>query len=180
MTQTPLGRLRELSRLGPELGERIGFSSTRARTQLLGGRLCPHQSGYQRIEIGGVDVADGDDAELLRRGRVDGKSGAGARQRRDTGTAESLRKENRDFVFVDSEEEQRSGLSLEIGKVCALEGRVWRESLSIGKIEAEGKAALEPGFHGMAIGRNDLRGRCVGKGSEVLVEQFGGEGIGFM
>jgi hypothetical protein len=129
-----------------------------------------HQSGYQRIEIGGVDVADGDDAEVLRRGGVDGKSEAGARECRETGAAESLRKENRDLVFVDSEKEQRSGLSLEIGKVRPFEGRVRWEHLSIGEIEAKGKAALEPGFHGMAIGRNDLRGRCAGKSCEVLVE----------
>lgn len=156
------------------IGDREGV------TRPLRGRLRLHQSSYQRIEIGGVDVADGDDAEVLRRGGVDGKSRAGARECRETGTAESLRKENRDLVFVDSEEEQRSGLSLDIGKIRPFEGRVRWESLSIGKIEAEGKPALKPGFDRMAIGGNDLRGRCAGKGGEMLVEKFGGEGIGFV
>ena len=50
----------------------------------------------------------------------------------------------------------------------------------VGKVEAEGETALEPGLDGVTIGGDDLWGRCAGEGGEVLVEEFGGEGVGLM
>ena len=105
-----------------------GFPATQTitdqLTRLLRGRLRPHQSSYQRIEVGWVDVADGDDVEVWRGGGVEGEACAGVRQRREAGTGGSLRQEDGDFVFVDGEEEQRRGLAVEVGEVCAFEGRV--------------------------------------------------------
>ena len=83
-------------------------------------------------------------------------------------------------MFVDGEEEQGRGLAVEIGEVGAFEGRVGGQGCGVGEVEAEGETALEPGLDGVAIGGDDLRGRSAGEGGEVLVEEFGGEGIGLM
>ena len=81
-------------------------------------------------------------------------------------------------MFVDGEEQQGRRLAFEIGQVRAFEGRVRRKGLGIGKIEAERKAALEPGFDGVAIGRDHLRCRSAGESAEMLIEQFSGKAIG--
>lgn len=36
--------------------------------------LCLNHRCYEEIEVGWVDVADGDDAQVVRRGGVDGES----------------------------------------------------------------------------------------------------------
>jgi hypothetical protein len=36
--------------------------------------LHPNQSSYDGVEVGWVDVADGDDAQVVRRGRVNGEA----------------------------------------------------------------------------------------------------------
>src|ERR1700678_1573917 len=41
------------------------------------GRLCSNQSGYEEIEVGWVDVADGDDAQVWCGGGLQGKAGMG-------------------------------------------------------------------------------------------------------
>ncbi len=81
-----------------------------------------------------------------------------------------MREEDRDLVLVNCEEEQGCRLAVEVGKIGAFECGVGGKSVSVGEVEAEGKTTLEPWFDGMAIGRDDLRGRCAGKGSEVLIE----------
>jgi hypothetical protein len=43
------------------------------------GRLCPNQGRYEKIEVGWVDVAYGDDAQVWCRGGVEGEACAGAR-----------------------------------------------------------------------------------------------------
>ncbi len=53
-------------------------------------------------------------------------------------------------------------------------------AVGVGKVEAEGETALEPGFDGVAVGGDDLRGGSAGEGGEMLVEEFGGEGVGLM
>ena len=42
-------------------------------------RLYPHQGGYERIEICGVDIADGNDLKVVCRGGVNSESRACAR-----------------------------------------------------------------------------------------------------
>ena len=83
-------------------------------------------------------------------------------------------------MFVDGEEEQRSGLAVEVGEVGAFECRLGRQAGGFGQVEAEGETALEPGFDGVAIGGDDLRSCRAGEGGEVLVEKFGGESIGLV
>jgi hypothetical protein len=43
----------------------------------LGGFLCLNQSGKEVVEVGGVDVADGDDAQVRCGGGVEGEACAG-------------------------------------------------------------------------------------------------------
>jgi hypothetical protein len=44
------------------------FASARAKL------LRPNQGSYEGVEVGWVDVADGDDAQVVRRGRVNGEA----------------------------------------------------------------------------------------------------------
>ena len=83
-------------------------------------------------------------------------------------------------MFVNGEQEQGRGLAVDVGQVRALESGVGGQSCGVGEIEAEGQTALEPGFDSMAVGRDDLRGRSARESGEVLVEQFGSEGVGLM
>ena len=46
-------------------------------TARLPGQLCLNQGRYEEIEVGWVDVADGDDAEVWRGGGVEGEACAG-------------------------------------------------------------------------------------------------------
>ena len=92
----------------------------------------------------------------------------------------ALREEDGDLVFVDGEEEQGGGLAVEVGEVCAFEGGVGGQGVGVGEVEAEGKTTLEPGFDGVAVGGDDLRGGSAGESGEVLVEEFGGEGVGLV
>ena len=143
-------------------------------------RLCLGQNSDKGIKIGGVDVTHGDDLEVARGRGLDRESRTHARQRNEVGTAGSLGNKDRDLMFVDGEQQQGRRLPFEISQVRAFEGRIRRKGLGIGKIEAERKAALEPGFDSVAIGRNDLRRRAAGESAEVLIEEFGREAIGLM
>jgi len=131
--------------------------------------LCLDERGYEFIEVGGVYVADGDEAEIWGGCGVEGEAGAGVWKRGEAGAGGSLREEDGDFVLVDCEEEQSRGLAIEVGEVGAFEGGIGGEGGGIGEVEAEGEAALEPGFDGVAVGGDDLRGGGAGKGGEVLV-----------
>jgi len=91
---------------------------------MLSRRLCLNQRRYEKIEVGWIDVADGNDAQVMGGGGVEGEARAGARQRGEGGAVGALREEDRDLVFVDGEEEQGRGLAVEIGEVCAFEGGV--------------------------------------------------------
>ena len=144
--------------------------SSRRRDAHLRRRLRLGQNSDKRIKIGGIHVTDGDDLEVVRRRRLDRESRTHARQRNEVGTAGSLGNKDRDLMFVDGEQQQGRRLPFEIGQVRAFEGRIRRKGLGIGKIEAERKAALEPGFDGVAIGRDDLRRRAAGESAEVLIE----------
>ncbi len=88
--------------------------------------------------------------------------------------------EDGDLVFVDGEEELGGGFAVEVGEVCAFEGGVGGQGFGVGEVEAEGETALEPGFDGVAVGGDDLWGGCGGEGGEMLVEEFGGEGVGLV
>ena len=90
----------------------------------LHGRLCSNQSGYEEIEVGRVDVADGDDAEVWCGGGLEGEACVGARQGGEGGAGCPLREEDGDLVFVDGEEKQGGGLTVEVGEVCPFEGGV--------------------------------------------------------
>ncbi len=132
------------------------------------------------VQVGRVDVADGDDAQIWCGGGVEGEACAGVWERCEGGAGGALREEDGDLVFVDGEEEQGGGLAVEVGEVGAFEGGVGWQRCGVGEVEAEGETALEPGFDGVAVGGDDLRGRCGGEGGEMLVEEFGGESVGLM
>ena len=100
--------------------------------------------------------------------------------RGDVGGERALGDEDGDLVFVDGEEELGYWFAVEVGEVCAFEGRVGGQGCGVGKVEAEGETALEPGFYCVTIGGDDLWGCCGGEGGEVLVKEFCGEGIGLM
>ena len=102
------------------------------------------------------------------------------RQRGEGGAVGALGEEDGDLVFVDGEEEQGCGLAVEVGEVCAFEGGVGGQGCGVGQVKAEGETALEPGFDGVAVGGDDLRGGSAGEGGEVLVEKFGGERVGLV
>jgi hypothetical protein len=139
-----------------------------------------NEGGYEEIEIGWVDVADGDYAEVWCGGCLEGEACAGAGQRGEGVAAGALGEKDGDLVFMNGKEEQGCGLAVEVGEVCALKGGVGGQRSGVGQVEAEGETALEPGFDGVAVGGDDLRGRSGGEGGEVLVEEFGGQGIGLM
>ena len=152
-------------------------------TSSLKGSLRPDQRGYKVVEIVRVDVADGNEVQVLGGGFVDSKAGAGAREC-EGGTGGPLHEKDGDLVFVDGEEKQGCWLAVEVGEVRAFEGSVGREICGVGEVEAEGKTALKPGFDGVAIGGDDLWSGSAGESGEVLVEEFGGEfggeGVGLM
>ena len=80
-------------------------------------------------------------------------------------------------MFVDGEEKQGPRLAVEIGEVGAFEGCVRGQGRRVGKVEAEGETALEPRFDSVAVGRDDLWRRSAGERGEVLIKEFGGEGV---
>jgi hypothetical protein len=86
---------------------------------MLSGRLCLNQRRYEKIEVGWIDVADSNDAQVGGGGGVDGEARAGARQRGEGGAVGALREKDRDLVFVDGEKEQGRRLAVEIGEVRA-------------------------------------------------------------
>jgi hypothetical protein len=73
-----------------------------------------------------------------------------------------------------------AGCPLREGRAAPLRVAAGGEGAGVGEIEAEGKTALKPGFNSVAVGRDDLWSHCARKGSEVLVEQFGGESVALM
>jgi hypothetical protein len=81
----------------------------------LKGRLCLDEGGYEVVEVSGVDVADGDDAQVGCVGGAEVEAGEGARECGEGGAGRSLREEEGDLVFVDGEEEQSGGLAVEVG-----------------------------------------------------------------
>ena len=83
-------------------------------------------------------------------------------------------------MFVDGEEKQSGGLAVEVGEIGAFEGGVGRQGCGVRDIKAEGETALEPGFHSVAVGRDDLWGRPSGEGGEMLVEELGGQSVGLV
>ena len=101
-----------------------GSSSDHDQPFALRGRLCVNQGGYEEIEVGWVDVADGNDAEVWCGGGLQGEACACAGQRGEGGTGSPLREEDGDLVFVDVEEKQGGGLTVEVGEVCPFEGGV--------------------------------------------------------
>jgi hypothetical protein len=139
-----------------------------------------NERGYEVIEVGGVDVTDGDDAEVWGGGGAEGEAGASVWKRSESGTGGFLREEDGDLMLVDSEEEQGGGLAVEVGEVGAFEGGVGWESRGVGKVEAEGEAALEPRLDGVTVGGDDLWGGGAGERGEVLIQEFGGEGVGLV
>ncbi len=79
----------------------------------------PDQRGNEEIEIGRVDVADGDNAQVTRGCRIDGEPCTGAWQASGCRAIRSLGQEDGNLVFVNSEEKQGCGFAVEVGKVCA-------------------------------------------------------------
>lgn len=150
------------------------------RTSRLKGRLCPNQSRYEEIKIGRVYVADCNDAQIGCGGGVDGESCASSRQRSEDGDVCPLSEEDGDLVFVDGKEKQGCRLAVEVGEVPAFKSGVGGQSFRIGQVKAEGKTALEPGFDGVAVRRDDLWDGSAGERGEVLVEKFGIERVGLM
>ena len=83
-------------------------------------------------------------------------------------------------MFVDGEEEQRCRFAVEVGEVGTFEGGVGGQGFGVREVEAEGETTLEPGLDGVAVGGDDLWGGSGGERGEVLVEQFGDEGVGLV
>ena len=77
--------------------------------------MCLDERRYEIVEVGWVDVADGDDAQVWCGGGVEGEAGASAWKRREGGTGGALREEDGDLVLVDGEEEKGGGLAVEVG-----------------------------------------------------------------
>src|ERR1700733_7867981 len=100
------------------------YSSRGFSLRYLKGCLCRDQRGDEVVEVGGVDVADGNDAKVGCGGGVEGEAGAGVRQSGKGGASGALREEDGDLVFVDGEEEQSGGLAVEVGEVGPFEGGV--------------------------------------------------------
>jgi hypothetical protein len=71
--------------------------------------------GQEVVEVGGVDVADCDDAQVWCGGGVEGETGAGGGQCGEGGVGGSLGEEDGDLVLVDGEEKQGRGLIVEVG-----------------------------------------------------------------
>jgi hypothetical protein len=159
---------------------KILYPSSGPSLRYLKGLLCLDESGHEVIEVGGVDVADSYDAQVGCGGGAEVEAGEGARECGERGARRSLREEEGDLVLVDGEEEKGRGLAVEVGEVRAFEGGVRGKGDSIGKVEAEGETALEPGFDGVAVGGDDLWRGGARESGEVLVEKFGGEGVGWM
>ena len=90
----------------------------------LKGCLCLDHCGDEVVEVGGVDVADSNDAKVGCGGGVEGEACAVVRQSGEGEASGALREEDGDLVFVDGEEEQGGGLAIEVGEVCAFEGSV--------------------------------------------------------
>ena len=142
-----------------------------------------NDGGEEVVEFGGVYVADGDDVEVGCGGGVEVEAGTCARESGEGGTggaSRSLGEEDGDLVLVDGEEEESRGLIVEVGEVGAFEDGVGWKGGGVGEVEAEGETALEPGLDGVAVGGDDLRGGGAGERGEVLVEEFGGEGVGLV
>ena len=146
----------------------------------LGVELSLYQRRNEKIEVCRIDVADGKDAELPGGYRLDRKTGVGSWQCTENGGVRSLRQENGHLVLVNSKDKQCGRLAIEIGEVCTFEDGVLRQACCVGKIEAERKTALKPGFDGMAISGDHLWDRTVAERGQMLVEKLGGKRIGLM
>jgi hypothetical protein len=159
---------------------KILYPSRGPSLRYLRGLLCLDESGHEVVEVGGVDVADSDHAQIGCGGGAEVEAGEGARECGERGAGRSLREEEGDLVLVDGEEEKGRGLAVEVGEVGAFEGGVGGEGGGVGEVKAEGEMALEPGFDGVTVGGDDLGGGCAGEGGQVLVEEFGGECVGLV
>ena len=114
-------------------------------------RLCLHQSRYEEIEVGGIDVTDGEDAQVMRHRMMNGKTRLSSRQHRDSRTTGSLGKKDRNLVLMDGEKEQRCRLSVQVREIAALESRIYGKN--VWQVEAERQLALEPWLYGVAVCR---------------------------
>jgi hypothetical protein len=159
---------------------KILYPSSGPSLRYLKGLLCLDESGHEVIEVGGVDVADSYDAQVGCGGGAEVEAGEGAPECGEGGARRSLREEEGDLVFVDGEEEKGRGLAVEVGEVGAFEAGVGGEGGGVGEVKAKGETALEPGFDSVTVGGDDLGGGCAGEGGQVLVEEFGGEGVGLV
>ena len=122
------------------------------------------------VEVGRVDVTNGDDTEILSGGRVESKACASAWKSGDGGAGRSLGEKDGDLVFVNREEKQSCGLVVEVGQVCSFERGIGRQGRGVGEVEAEGETTLEPGFYRVAVGGDDLWGRGARESGEMLIE----------
>ena len=71
----------------------------------LAGYLCLHKSRYEEIKVGGIDITDGEDAQVMRHRLVDGKPRLRSRVHRVHGATGSLGKKDRNLMLMDGEEE---------------------------------------------------------------------------
>jgi len=136
--------------------------------------LYPSQRSDEEIKLGWIHIADANDVQVRRSGRMDGESCTSFRNLRKGEFAWLLAQQDGDLVLVDSKYEQRRGLPVEIGKVSPFEGSVRRKRTGFREIEAERKTTLKPWFDGVTIRGNDLRCRIDGQDGEVLIQQFCG------
>ena len=90
----------------------------------------------------------------MRRRVMDSESRANAGQHGGDGTTGALCEEDRDLVLMNSEEEQRCGLSIQVGEIAAFESGVGGKN--VGQVKAEGQLALEPRLYRVTISRYDF------------------------
>ena len=72
-----------------------------------------------------------------------------------------LENEDRNLVFANLVDQLRSGRLAEVGDAATDEGEFW--VLQFGQIEGERDFSLEPGLHGVAIGRDHVDGIRAGE-----------------
>jgi hypothetical protein len=71
-------------------------------------------------------------------------------------------------------------MAVEVGEVGAFGGGVGGEGGGLREVKTEGETALELGFDRVTVGGDDLGSGSAGEGGQMLVEQFGGEGVGLV
>ena len=127
------------------------------------------EGGGELGEAGGIDVADGDDFKIAGRAIDDVEACAVGLRGGGQGCG-FLADEDGDAVLSDGIKELGDGLVAEVGEVGSVEGGV--AGKVVGKVEAEGNFALEPGFYGVAIRGDDIKRIGAGESIDMQISHL--------